>query len=405
MADSNTAESRGDRGNTQDKESGPGEGISKADIDKINRNIRTLAEAFQSIKADVTTLKRKSDPESHDGSPREKQARMAATDNSGDSNKTQTSHGKEPIRPQSPQPTTSADYSSEVETDEEDIEDMIMLNNDTEQVDDNTDCPIFEDLENFISGQDETGPEVSERMAKIANKALRGKWVKKTAEDKINQKESDEEKFANLRKKHKRPANVENLQIPKADLNLWRQLKRDTKTMDYLQHKAIANYNLAMTPLVKALDLFKNNDQQDTKVGVEYVMDAFKILGLVIKQTVIARRERIKKELLPHMKGIGEEDATATHLFGENLPETIKKLQGTKTSITTTHQQTNSFLPKRGGHHNNYNHNNYNRPRQHQQRGGSHTQQNRYNNKGYQSNYQPGQQYKKKQQQNNHNRK
>ena len=48
-------------------------------------------------------------------------------------------------------------------------------------------------------------------------------------------------------------------------------------------------------------------------------MDADKIPGLVIKQTVMARREKIKKELLPHMKSIGHEHATATHLFGKNL--------------------------------------------------------------------------------------
>lgn len=52
----------------------------------------------------------------------------------------------------------------------------------------------------------------------------------------------EDEKLQALKEKHLRPKNTQNLQIPKVDEGLWRKLKREVKTVDYLQQKAIANY-------------------------------------------------------------------------------------------------------------------------------------------------------------------
>ena len=115
------------------------------------------------------------------------------------------------------------------------------------------------------------------------------------------------------------------MQVPKVDDLLWRQLKSETKTIDFIQQKATANYNLIMTPLLKALDLFKQKDQQKAAIG--FVTDAYKMLGLTVKQTKHARRETIRKELQPQFRSICEQETSPKHLFGENLAEAIKNFR------------------------------------------------------------------------------
>ena len=58
---------------------------------------------------------------------------------------------------------------------------------------------------------------------------------------------------------------------------MWRQLKRETKTFDFVQKKSVENYNLVLAPIIKALELFKSKTDQSK--AVEYVKDAYKIIG------------------------------------------------------------------------------------------------------------------------------
>ena len=126
--------------------------------------------------------------------------------------------------------------------------------------------------------------EVGERIAKVTDKVLRGKMT-----------EEDDKNLDKL--KNKRPANVPNMQIPMIEEFLWRQLKRETKTYDFVQKKSLENYNLVLSPLIKALDLFKS--KSDHNKVVEHVKDAYKIIGLTIKSTNIARMEKNKKRATP----------------------------------------------------------------------------------------------------------
>ena len=368
MSDSEAAESQHDM---VDESAGPGntESIGKTNP-QINKNIRTLAEAIQALRSDVSELKRKAnvDPSTLTGQSAEKRAR--ALENAPESSP--QSKGQDRERScVSPIPGTSTDNLNTVESDGENI-DGFMAESDNESIDDEIDDTL-EDLECFFGGQDETGPDVSERMAKITDQALRGAKTK-----------GDDDKLKELAKSHKRPKNIINMQVPKVDDLLWRQLKRETKTIDFIQQKATANYNLIMTPLIKALDLFKQKDQQKTAIG--FVTDAYKMLGLTVKQTTHARRERIRKELQPQFRSICEQEASPKHLFGENLAEAIKKLQGTKT-LTTTHSQGN-FLSRKGAPGKN----------QHYKYHKGAPQFNRFNRT-------PQTSFKKKQPQNNQNRK
>lgn len=65
-------------------------------------------------------------------------------------------------------------------------------------------------LENFFEGQADIRPKVQERIAKVTERALRGEITKK-----------EEEKLQALKEKHRRPANIANMQIPKIEQFLW----------------------------------------------------------------------------------------------------------------------------------------------------------------------------------------
>ena len=78
----------------------------------------------------------------------------------------------------------------------------------------------------------------------------------------------------------------------------------------------------------------------------EHIMDTFKKLCLTIKSNIAGRQERIKKELEPRYKELCNQIATPNKLFSDNLQENIKKLEGTKTSLTTSQK---NFVGKKGG--------------------------------------------------------
>ena len=69
---------------------------------------------------------------------------------------------------------------------------------------------------------------------------------------------------------------------------MLRPLKRETRVTDFIQIKVIENYNYIITPLIKALDFLKAKKEQEK--AVEYIDDAYKLIGLSVKATNIARR-------------------------------------------------------------------------------------------------------------------
>ena len=121
----------------------------------------------------------------------------------------------------------------------------------------------------------------------MTEKALRGEITKK-----------EEEKMQTLKVKHRSPANIANMQIPKIEPFMWRHLKAKTRAGDFLQVKAIENYSYILTPLIKTLDLLKSNSNQDK--AMEYVSNSYKLTGLMVKATNNARME-VKKELYPEI--------------------------------------------------------------------------------------------------------
>ena len=173
---------------------------------------------------------------------------------------------------------------------------------------------MMADLEIAFEGQETTGPVVQERIAKVTERALRREITKK-----------EEEKMPTLKEKHRRPTNIANTQISKIEPFMWRHLKAEIRAGDFIQVKALKNYSYILTPLIKALELFKSKSDQDK--AIEYVPDAYKLTGLMVKATNKARME-VKKKLHPDYKTICDpKKMTATLLLGYTTSEEIRKIK------------------------------------------------------------------------------
>ena len=290
----------------------------------LSGSVKTLAQAVQTLRSDVNDLKRKRDD---DQPPVQTKKLTTGTANPSTNPSTSAADKQSSSIPES----SSEDDDDDLDGDDDIDALMEEPENQEEQADEEED--FLADIERFFQGQDKTGPDVGERIAKITNKALRG-----------NMSEDDDENLKKLMKEYRRPGNIPNLQVPQIENFLWRQLKRETKSSDFAMKKALENYALIMTPIIKALELWKT--KTDNKQVMEYVKDAFKILGLTIKVTNIARMDKVKKELNPDYKTLcTPEDTSASLLMGDDLSEKVKKVkEGSRNSLTGS-----SFLFKRGG--------------------------------------------------------
>ena len=277
-------------------------------------DIRTLAEAVQSLQSEINVLKRRNLSDS-DSPPAKKR------------NSPAVEILETTPRPSSPRPGTSAQSDTDSRDSDDELEQFF-------KPEETSSANSYAELEDYFQVEDETGEEVGEHIARITEKALRGGSSKK-----------DEEKLQDLKQKHKRPMNINNLQVPKVEEMLWRQLSRSTKHSDFMQQVAVANYGQAMVPIIKALELMQS--KKDPERMQTYMMDAFKTLSLLIKTTNTARLEKVKKELNPRYREVCQEGPSATKLLGDNFHETVKKLDQAKGNLTV--QMAQPFLGRRGG--------------------------------------------------------
>ncbi|XP_060579176.1 uncharacterized protein LOC132736112 [Ruditapes philippinarum] len=291
-----------------------------AEFSSATQGMKTLAEAVTVMRQDIKKLQKRKADDDHNESPRKQKK---GENENGSSGK------------QAPTNVTSA-CSSQMIADtenESDIDDFLREEKDEES--DNEAGTFLEDLDDFFSLQQITGEEVSDHLASITNKALR-----------VSDKK-DAEKIKEFREKYKRPKNVENLQVPTVEEVVWRQLQPNTKQADFLLQKVTGNYGLALTPILRALDLLKTKGSQEDITNC--LMDTFKILCLTFKATNTSRGERIRRDIQPQFKAICDIEPSATQLFGDNLQETLKKLKTTKVKLgNLSHTTSRPFLSKRG---------------------------------------------------------
>ena len=283
------------------------------EFSKASKSVRVLTETVKTLQQDVNALKRKQPDEEQ---PNNKK-------HCGDQEQPGTSTGTT-----TEQGANATDQEEDESSDE--LEDFMAESQGDESDEQDQD---FAELEEFFQQDDGTGENIGDKMAEIAQNALRGPKNK-----------TDDERLQTLVKKHLRPKNVTNLQVPKVDEYLWSQLRRGVKRVDYMQQKTVNSYGQAITPLLKAMELMREKREPEKVRG--YIMDAFKMLCLNVKSTNLERMENIKKELNPKYKCLVPDQPSTSKILGDSFQEAVKKVDGAKSSLTSSSQH---FLGKKRG--------------------------------------------------------
>lgn len=331
------------------------------------QDIKTLAEAVKCLREDMKSLKRKHQSQG-DNPPAKRHAdsQEPTASTSRESNGDKSSY----LQITSDGENNNTLHETESESSEDELDKFL------EQAEETSEDNPYAELEDFFQVDDGTGEAVGEHIAGISNRALRGTKTKK-----------EEEKFQKIMQKHLRPKNIENLQVPKVDDLLWRQLKRDVKQVDYVQQQAVAAYGQAMVPLIKIMEA---TEKHDKTVNIpSLVSDTFKMLSWNIKQTNLKRLERIQKELQPKYRSICQDGPSATKLLGDNFQEAAKKLETTRGNLTVS---AGHFLGKRGGDRNHQSSHKFSKQSQgynykQHQKGPRYNNYNSNNSKGQQNNF------------------
>lgn len=199
-----------------------------------------------------------------------------------------------------------------------------------------SDDPLLSEIAQDFDCGDDTGPNVSEKLAEIVNK----RWAEKLDDAKLKLK----------LEKYDRPANCPRLLVPKVNPEIWTNLSHDTKSADL----RIANFQKTLTKAGSALTKMtdsllelrakeSSSDTERSKTFGQLVSgnaDALALLGNLHIDLSLHRRELIK----PHLKReYGALCSTRTpitnFLFGDDL-------QGQLSSITASNkigQTTSAF--------------------------------------------------------------
>lgn len=67
----------------------------------------------------------------------------------------------------------------------------------------------------------------------------------------------------------------------------------------------------------------------------ELTGDTYKILAQAVVSSNDARKERIKRDLVPSYRPLCSNQSSATKLFGDKIQEDINSLKDSKTNLTT----------------------------------------------------------------------
>lgn len=150
-------------------------------------------------------------------------------------------------------------------------------------------------------------------------------------------KRLSEDKFKAKLDKYPRPSNMEYLQCPKVNNEIWRKLDTDTKNRDIRMQKAQGRIVKGLTPLAMVLHslskLRKNPSsltQQECDELIKTLMDSFILLGSASQEVSHRRRELIKPDMNWQYQSLcSVQNPVTTQLFGDDLSKAMREINET----------------------------------------------------------------------------
>jgi hypothetical protein len=207
-----------------------------------------------------------------------------------------------------------------------------------------SDDNLLSEIAQEFDGGDDTGPNVSEKLADIVNK----RWAEKL----------DDSKFKSKLEKYNRPANCTRLLVPKVNLEIWANLNHNTKSADLRIVKFQKTLTKAGSALTKMTDSllelrtkFSKSDTEQQKTLGELVSGnayTLALLGHLNIDLSLHRRELIK----PHLKReYGALCSTRTpitdFIFGDDLQSQLSSITASNKTGQTTGTFGSGATPRR----------------------------------------------------------
>ena len=178
----------------------------------------------------------------------------------------------------------------------------------------------LDEFDQDLTSQDEVGPDLSEKIAKIVNKVLKRRLP--------------EEKGKALMEKFKRPGNVEMLTHPPVNDNVWKTLKNGTRTQDLkFQHisEKLIKFIIASSELSDKLHSLTESVPSGAQKKLQDVtiqsLEVLKVGAMTLHELNQKRRDNMRYDLNDSCRALckpPKEEGPV--LFGEDLQDKVNEL-------------------------------------------------------------------------------
>ncbi|XP_013387436.1 uncharacterized protein LOC106156643 [Lingula anatina] len=176
---------------------------------------------------------------------------------------------------------------------------------------------VLEDVSASFEDEEDTGPNISAKLAEIANKA----FSKPLATEKVKRK----------KELYLRPQNCDKVTVPRVDKEIWRRMRKQ----NYLKKRdlrfssiqsAITKSTFAM--LSVAENLLSKPAEPSTEQSIRACLDAVFLLGHANTSVSLQRRELLRPVLKSDHAGFCDANIPVTSLlFGDDLPKSVKDIR------------------------------------------------------------------------------
>ncbi|KAK3745382.1 hypothetical protein QZH41_001420 [Actinostola sp. cb2023] len=230
-----------------------------------------------------------------------------------------------------------------------DNEDVLSLfGEDSESEKSSDDENLLSDITMSLSSSDDTGPPVSDKLAKLINEKFDTEYTV--------------EKSKEIIQKYKKPSNCETLYVPKVNQEIWGKLptyaRRTDIRMSVLQDTLIK----VSSAIICSIDDLLNHREKKTTPNYKNLIPqltySVALLGHVNKEFSFKRRDAVRPFLNQDFKqACSRNHKPGKLLFGDDLPKTLQELKTTNKIMSNVSDTYKGNHRTRGQYNSQYNNN------------------------------------------------
>lgn len=183
---------------------------------------------------------------------------------------------------------------------------------------------LLSEIAQTLSSKEQTGPPISEKLAKIINAKLSENF--------------DVTKLKEILNKYPRPKNCEQMYVPRINQEIWQKMKPFTKKGDIkmanLQDSTIKGLSGLACSIDNLLQCRENKTIPNYRALIPTLLDVTALFGHVCKELSYKRKEAIRPILHPDFKPL----CARTHkvgplLFGEDLAKCAQDIRSSSKTV------------------------------------------------------------------------